>query len=44
MQSGKYPGNDWLTKELYKNFWKELKEMFVNSVSEIKGKGPLRTS
>ena len=44
MQSDKYPGNDWLTKEFYRSFWKELKEMFVNSVSEVKGKGPLRTS
>ena len=44
MQSDKSPGNDGLTKEFYKTFWTELKEIFVDSVSEAKGKGILSTS
>ena len=39
MQNGKSPGNDGLTKEFYVTFWKELKEIFVDSVSEAKEKG-----
>ena len=44
MQSNKSPGNDELTKEFYKTFWKELKEIFVDSVSEAKAKAILSTS
>ena len=36
MQNNKSPGNDNLTKEFYKTFWDELKEIFVNSVREAK--------
>ena len=39
MQNDKSPGNDGLTKEFYVTFWKELKEIFVDSVSEAKEKG-----
>ena len=44
MQSDKSPGNDGLTKEFYETFWKELKEIFVDSVSEAIEKGNLSTS
>ena len=44
MQSDKYPGNDGLTKEFYETFWNELKEIFVDTVSETKEKWHLRTS
>ena len=39
MQNDKSPGNDGLTKEFYVTFWKELKEIFVDSVPEAKEKG-----
>ena len=29
-------GNDGLAKEFYKNFWKELKEPFMNSINQTK--------
>ena len=32
------------TKEFYETFWNELKEIFINSVSETKEKGHLNTS
>ena len=44
MQSNKSPVNDGLTKEFYGTFWTELKEIFVDSVSEAKEKGILSTS
>ena len=44
MQSDKSPGNDGLTKEFYETFWKQLKEIFVDSVSEAIEKGNLSTS
>ena len=44
MRSDKSPGNDGLTEEFYEKFWTELKEIFVDSVSEAKGKGILSTS
>ena len=33
-----------LTKEFYETFWNELKEIFIDSVSETKEKGNLSTS
>ena len=39
MQNDKSPGNDSLTNEFYKKFWKELKEIFADSVSVAKGGG-----
>ena len=30
------PGNDGLTKEFYSTFWNELKELFMNSISQTK--------
>ena len=36
MQNGKSPGKDGLTKQIYKNFWDELKEIFVDSLKEAK--------
>ena len=39
IQNDKSPGNDGLTKEFYVTFWKELKEIFVDSVLEAKEKG-----
>ena len=44
IQSYKSPGNDGLTKEFYETFWTELKEIFVDSVSEAKEKGNLGTT
>ena len=44
MQSNKSPRTDGLSKEFYETFWTELKEMFVDSVSEAKEKGILSTS
>ena len=44
MQSDKSPGNDGLRKLLYQTFWTELKELFVDSVSETKEKEILSTS
>ena len=44
MQNDKSPGNDELTKEFYESFWNELKEIFIDSVSETKEKGNLSTS
>ena len=36
MQTAKSPGNGGLTKEFYETFSTELKEIFVDSVSEAK--------
>ena len=44
MQNDKPPGNDGLTKEFYETFWKDLKEIFVNSAREAKEIGHLSTS
>ena len=44
MQNDKSPGNDRLTKEFYETFWNNLKEIFVNYVSETKEKSHLSTS
>ena len=44
MQSDKSPGNNRLTKEFYEPLRTELKEIFVDSVSEAKEKGILSTS
>ena len=43
MQSHKSPGNDGLTEEFCETFWNELKEIFVESVSEAKEKANLST-
>ena len=39
MQSDKSPDNDGLKKEIYENFWNELKEIFDNSVPDLIKKG-----
>ena len=36
MQNDKSPGNDGLTKELYETFWKKLKKIFIDSMSETR--------
>ena len=36
MRNDKSPGNNGLTKEFYEIFWDDLKEIFVNSVTEKK--------
>ena len=43
MQNDNSPGNNGLAKEFHKKFWNELKEMFVDSVSETIEKGHLST-
>ena len=44
MQNGKSLGKDRLTREFYGIFWNELKEIFVDFVSEAKERGHLSTS
>ena len=44
MQSDKSPSNDGLAKEFYQTFWNELKEIFVDFVSEAKENRHLSTS
>ena len=44
MQSDKSPGNGGLIKEFYEASWNELKEIFINCVSEANEKGHLSTS
>ena len=41
MQNDRSPGNDGLTKKFYETFWNELKEIFIESVSQTKEKGYL---
>ena len=36
MQNDKSPGNDGLTKELYETFWKKLKKISIDSMSETR--------
>ena len=38
MENGKSPANDGLTKEFYESFQNELKEIFIESLSESKEK------
>ena len=42
--NNKSPGNDSLTKEFYEAFWSELKEPFMNSISQTKISKKLITS
>ena len=44
MQSDKSPGNDGSAKEFYDTFQNELKEIFIDFVTETKEKGNLITS
>ena len=44
MQNDKSPGNDGMTKEFYKTFGDELKEIFVDFVRDTKEIGHLSTS
>ena len=44
MQSDKSPSNDGLAKEFYQTFWNELREIFVDFVSEAKENRHLSTS
>ena len=44
MQKNKSPGNDGLRKEFYKAFWKEIKNLFMNSIMEAREKKKLSTS
>ena len=44
MQNDESPGSNGLTKEFYETFWNELKESFIDSVSETKEKGHLSIS
>ena len=43
-QNDKSPGKDGLTSKFYETCWNELKEIFIDSVSETKEKGYLSTS
>ena len=42
--SNKTPGKDSLTKEFYEAFWSDLKEPFMNSISQTKISKKLITS
>ena len=44
MQNNKSPTKDGLTREFYETLWNELKEIFIDSVSETKEKEHLSTS
>ena len=44
MQNNKTPGNDGLTKEFHEMFWNEIKNPFMNSIMEARGKKKLSTS
>ena len=44
MQNDKSPGSDGLIENFYETFWNELKEIFIDSVSETKEKRHLSTS
>ena len=44
VQNDKSPGMDGLTKEFNEGSWNELKEIFVDFVTEAKEKGLLSTS
>ena len=35
-QINKLPRNDYLTKEFYQTFWKDLKDLFLNLLQESK--------
>ena len=43
MQNNKSPGNEGLTKELYKTFWNAIKHPFMNSIMETREKKKLST-
>ena len=44
MQNDKSPGKDGLTNKFYETCWNELKEIYIDSVSETKEKGHLSAS
>ena len=44
MQNNKSPGNDGLTKEVFVTFWKDIKDVFLNSCRAAKLKKELSTS
>ena len=44
MQNNKSPGNYALTKEFYKGFWDEIKELLIASATEAKYRGELSIS
>ena len=44
MQNNKSPENNGLTKELYEDFWDEIKELLIASVTEAKSRAELSIS
>ena len=44
MQNNKSPGNDGLAKEFYETFWNQIKNPFMNSITEAREKKKLSTS
>ena len=44
MQNNKSPGNDRLTKEFHETFWNEIKNPFMNSITEAREKRNQRQS
>ena len=44
MENNKSPGNDGLTKEFYCTFFNEIKNIFINSLRELKCLKALSTS
>ena len=44
MQNNKSPGNDGLTKEVFVTFWKDIKDVFLNSCRAAKLKKEWSTS
>ena len=44
MPNNKSAGTDGLFKESYETFWKDIKDVFINSLKEAKIKGSLSIS
>ena len=36
MPNNKTPGKDGLSKEFYETFWEDIKDVFINSLKQVK--------